>query len=204
MHWNGAPSSHEIGVVALPCDPMYLFKMKEAVQIRFEQAVRDVQDFPIPGVVFKDLGNIWADAALCKASVEWIAKQARDLDIHAVVGIESRGFLLGMPLAMQLGVPFIPVRKAGKLPGEVYTQTYQLEYGTATIEMQSDALRIGQRVLVHDDVLATGGTAAACASLVEQSGAKVVAWSFLVEIAALKGRGNLVSGGTFMRPLLTT
>lgn len=187
-----------------PWEATYLFPMRDDVQIRFEQAVRDVEDFPIPGVIFKDLGKIWADASLCIASVEWMAKQALELDIQAVVGIESRGFLLGMPLAMKLGVPFVPVRKAGKLPGAVHSQTYHLEYGTATIEMQMDALRKGQRVLVHDDVLATGGTAAACAALVAQTGAQVVAWSFLVEIGALKGRGNLVSEGTFMRPLLTT
>lgn len=183
---------------------MYLLRMKEGIQFRFEEAVQSVPDFPIPGVVFKDLGKVWKDAALCKEAIEWLAQQALELNVQAVAGIESRGFLFGMPLALRLGVPFIPIRKAGKLPGHVLAQAYQLEYGTAKIEMQSDALEAGERVLIHDDVLATGGTAAACAALVEQSGAKIVAWSFLIEISALKGRAKLVSGGTFMRPLLTT
>jgi adenine phosphoribosyltransferase len=178
------------------------FTMIQDVSIRFQNAVRDVHDFPKQGIVFKDLGKVWADAQLCVDCVDWIADQAIGMNIEAVAGIESRGFLFGMPLAMRLGVPFIPIRKAGKLPGPLHAKRYELEYGTATLEMQKSALVPGQRVLVHDDVLATGGTASACGDLIEQCGAEVSAWSFLVELGALKGRENLVSGGEFIRPLL--
>lgn len=169
---------------------------------RFKEVVRDVPDFPKKGVVFKDLSGFWADPALCKDVVAALADEARPWEVDAVAGVESRGFLMGLPLAMELEVPFVLVRKQGKLPGPVYRQAYELEYGEAVIEMQQHALQSGQRVLVHDDVLATGGTAAACHELVRQAGAEVVAWSFLVELSFLFGRERLASGAQFTRPLL--
>lgn len=177
--------------------------MSDELKMRFEAAVVDVPDFPKPGVVFKDLGPVWRDPALCSDLVAAMASAARDLGVDAVAGIESRGFLLGMPLAMALGVPFIPVRKAGKLPGAVHSTSYALEYGEATIEIQTHALALGQRVLIHDDVLATGGTAAACADLVRASGAEVAGWSFLIELAFLDPRQRLASDRPFLEPFMT-
>ena len=162
--------------------------MNDDLSRRFAADVEDVHDFPKPGIVFKDLGKVWQNPSLCIELVQAMASEAQALEVDVVVGIESRGFLLGMPLALALGVPFVPVRKAGKLPGEVHRTAYGLEYGEAVVEMQVGALRSGQRVLVHDDVLATGGTAAACKKLVEAAGAEVVGWSFLIELTFLNGR----------------
>lgn len=185
-----------------PSCALYLGRMYEDTAQRFSRAVRDVPDFPKPGVVFKDLSGVWADPALCRDVVQCLAKEAQGWQVEAVAGIESRGFLIGLPLAMVLEVPFVLIRKQGKLPGEVYRQAYSLEYGEAVIEVQQGAFHPGQRVLVHDDVLATGGTAAACGALVHQAGAEVVGWSFLVELTFLEGRERLASGAEFARPLL--
>lgn len=176
--------------------------MDEQLRSRFAAAVNDVPNFPLPGVVFKDLQRVWQDPDLCRSVVSELANAARALNVEAVAGIESRGFILGMPLAMALGVPFVLIRKAGKLPGPVHRVSYSLEYGEATVELQDAALQPGQRVLVHDDVLATGGTAAAAGQLIEQGGAEVVAWSFLIELGFLKGRERLGGGGQIIRPLL--
>ena len=176
--------------------------MYEETAQRFSNAVRDVPDFPKPGVVFKDLSGVWADPALCRDVVQCLAAEAQSWQVEAVAGIESRGFLIGLPLALALDVPFVLIRKQGKLPGEVFQQAYSLEYGEAVIEMQQGAFQAGQRVLVHDDVLATGGTAAACGELIRQAGAQVVGWSFLVELTFLLGRDRLASGAEFARPLL--
>ena len=176
--------------------------MDEQLRSRFAAAVIDVPDFPQPGVVFKDLQGVWHDPQLCLEVVSELAAAARALRVELVAGIESRGFILGMPLALALGVPFALIRKAGKLPGEVHQVAYSLEYGEAVIEMQQAALHPGQRVLVHDDVLATGGTAAAAGQLIQQAGAEVAAWSFLIELGFLKGRERLGGGGQIIRPLL--
>jgi adenine phosphoribosyltransferase len=160
---------------------------RQAVLDLLRARVRDVPDFPAPGVVFKDIGPLLADGAAFAAVVAHLAHRYRGM-VDAVVGIEARGFVLAAPVAVALGVGFVPVRKAGKLPGALLTASYDLEYGSATIEVQTDAFIPGQRVVVVDDVLATGGTAHAACGLVEQAGAQVVELAVLIELGFLAGR----------------
>jgi adenine phosphoribosyltransferase len=152
--------------------------------------LRDVKDFPSPGIVFKDVTPVLADAEVFSAVVRDMADRRRGT-VDVVVGIEARGFIFGAALAHELGLGFVPVRKAGKLPGATRGLTYELEYGTATIEIHEDAFVAGARVLLVDDVLATGGTAEAACRLLEQAGAEVVAFETLVELAFLAGRERL-------------
>jgi len=154
----------------------------------FAKAIRTVHDFPIPGIPFKDITPLLGDATLMREVVHYMAAPFKEAGITRVVGIESRGFILGSLLAHTLGAGFVPVRKKGKLPYRTYTEEYALEYGTDTIEMHTDALSADDRVLIHDDVLATGGTAAACLRLVQHSGAAVAGYAFLLEIQSLSGR----------------
>jgi adenine phosphoribosyltransferase len=154
-------------------------------------AIADVPDFPKAGVIYKDITPIFQDSELCKEILEEMKSTFSASGAEAVLGMESRGFLFGLPLAMALDVPFILVRKKGKLPRESYAVSYALEYGEATIEMHKDALRPGQKVLIHDDVLATGGTACAAAELVRMANAEVIGFSFLSELTFLNGRENL-------------
>jgi adenine phosphoribosyltransferase len=155
----------------------------------------EVPDFPAPGIVFKDLTPLFADPDVFAQVTGWFAEVGRAAGIGdgvgTVVGIESRGFLLGAPAALALGVPFIPVRKAGKLPRAVLEQSYDLEYGTATLAVHADAFPAGGPVLLIDDVLATGGTAAAATSLVRRAGGQVAALAFLLELGFLAGRTQL-------------
>lgn len=152
--------------------------------------LRDIRDFPKPGVLFKDFTPLIADGPALGALVRDIAgRYASQVDV--VVGIEARGFILGAAVAYELGLGMVPVRKAGKLPGETFRESYALEYGTAEIEVHTDAFAPGQRVLVIDDVLATGGTAEATAVLVERSGARVAAVEVVLELAFLEGRKRL-------------
>ena len=157
--------------------------------------VRDVPDFPEPGVMFKDISPLLADHAAFVEVVEALASagrgQAGDVVVDKVAGVEARGFILAAPVAVVLGVGFVPVRKAGKLPGEVIGQSYALEYGEATLEIHRDALAPGDRVLVIDDVLATGGTIGATATLVERAGATVTGVAVLIELGFLGGRARL-------------
>jgi adenine phosphoribosyltransferase len=152
--------------------------------------LRDIPDFPSPGIVFKDVTPVLADAETFAAVVHDMA-QRRSGSADLVVGIEARGFILGAALALELGLGFVPVRKAGKLPGPTMGVSYDLEYGSATIEIHADSFVGGERVLVVDDVLATGGTAEATCRLLEQAGAEVVAVETLVELAFLAGRDRL-------------
>lgn len=161
------------------------------IQDKVKNEIRDVHDFPIPGIVFKDITPVMMNPQLSKELVEALAQQVKDLGINKIAGIESRGFLLGYPLAMMLNLPFVLIRKKGKLPYHKVTQSYALEYGLAEIEMHSDAVDEFDRVLIHDDLLATGGSAHAAASLVRGQGAKVVGFSFLIELAFLKGQEKL-------------
>lgn len=158
---------------------------------KIKSAMVDVHDFPKPGIVYKDITPIFQDPALSLEILEQLEYTYRNAGIEAIVGLESRGFLFAMPLAIRLGVPFVMIRKKGKLPRACYTVNYSLEYGQSAIEMHTDALAKGQRVLIHDDVLATGGTAGAAAELVLMSGAEVAGFSFLVELSFLKGRERL-------------
>jgi len=168
--------------------------MTESLERLLDRLVRDVADFPTPGVVFKDLTPLLADPAAFAAVIEAMAARGRTISdgpIDAVVGMEARGFILAAPVALALRAGFVPVRKAGKLPGPTYAVSYSLEYGEATLEVHRDALAPGDRVLLVDDVLATGGTVAATVDLVEQCGASVAGVVVLLELAFLGGAARL-------------
>ena len=153
--------------------------------------IRDIPDFPEPGIVFKDITPLLAHADGLASTIEALADPWRDAGLSSVVGIEARGFILGAAVAQSLGVGFVPIRKAGKLPGATMSQEYGLEYGTDTIEIHADAVDPGDRVLVLDDVLATGGTAAAAAELLGRLDAEVAGFSFLLDLTFLDGRAKL-------------
>ena len=155
------------------------------------KTIRDVPDFPKPGIMFKDITPVLADPDLSAEVSKEFFEYWRHKAVEAVVGIESRGFIYGLQLSQQLGVPFIPVRKAGKLPFTTIKHSYDLEYGSAEIEIHTDAVHKGQKVLIHDDLLATGGTAKAACELIEKIGGAVVGYSFLVELSFLKGAEKL-------------
>lgn len=150
-------------------------------------AIRDVPDFPHQGIVFKDVSTLFGDPATFRQAIDMLARPFRDQQIAKVVGVEARGFVVGAPVAYLLGAGFVPVRKAGKLPAATISQSYALEYGEAVLEIHTDAIAPGERTLILDDLLATGGTAAAAVSLVERLGGQVVAVAFLVELSALGG-----------------
>ena len=160
---------------------------------RLQNYIVDVPDFPREGIIFKDITPILANPELIHETVEVLADHYRSSPIDAVAGIESRGFLFGIQLAKTLGIPFIPIRKEGKLPREKVKISYQLEYGNATIEAHADAIEEGWNVLIHDDLLATGGTAKAAAEIIELLKGKVYGFSFLIELDFLKGRDILTS-----------
>jgi adenine phosphoribosyltransferase len=153
--------------------------------------VRDIPDFPTPGVVFKDITPLLADHAAFSSCIDALAGHWDGQQIDRVLGIEARGFIVAAPVAYRFGAGFTPVRKAGKLPWKVEKEEYALEYGTDVLEIHRDAVRAGERVLVVDDVLATGGTAAATVRLVERLGAEVVGLGFLIELSFLDGRSKL-------------
>ncbi|MBZ6133274.1 adenine phosphoribosyltransferase [Streptomyces olivaceus] len=153
--------------------------------------IRDVADYPEPGVVFKDITPLLADPAAFNALTGALAEVARDTGATKVVGLEARGFILGAPVALRAGLGFVPVRKAGKLPGATLAQAYDLEYGSAEIEVHAEDLSAGDRVLVVDDVLATGGTAEASLTLIRRAGAEVAGLAVLMELGFLGGRARL-------------
>ncbi len=157
------------------------------LETRLRSAIRAVPDFPKPGILFRDITPVMEQPVLSLAVVEGFREALQATPIDAIAGIESRGFLYGMPLALRLGVPFVTVRKKGKLPYRTVSYKYDLEYGSAEIEMHVDTVKPGMRVLVHDDLLATGGTAAAAAELIRMQGGQVAAFSFLIELSFLKG-----------------
>lgn len=159
--------------------------------MNFKQHIRSVPDFPRPGILFYDISPLLANPAVWRAAVAETAKIVREYKPDVLVGIESRGFLLAAPLALEMGVGFAMVRKRGKLPGDTVEYSYDLEYGSDTIELQADAVKPGQRVAVLDDLLATGGTMAAAVNLVRRMGGDVVGAAFLVELTFLEGRAKL-------------
>ena len=154
--------------------------------------LRDIPDFPKSGIIFKDITPLLANPAARKIVSEALAAEFRDKKIDAVAAVEARGFIFGMLLAEALNVPFIPVRKSGKLPYRKIHQEYSLEYGSAILEMHEDAILPGSRVLIHDDLLATGGTAAAAAEMVQQLSGEVAGFSFLINLSYLPGEENLL------------
>ena len=158
---------------------------------RVKALIRDVPDFPKPGILFKDITPMLQDHVAFGQVIDAFAEMYAGAQVQAVVGMESRGFIFGAPLALKMGVPFVPVRKAGKLPADTEKVSYALEYGEATIEIHRDSLSAGQRVLVVDDLLATGGTAAATIDLIERLDAEVIACTFVIELAFLDGRARL-------------
>ena len=162
--------------------------------------IRDVPDFPKPGIVFKDITPLLADHGALSASIEQMAARFDGDSVDCVVGIESRGFIFGTPLAMRLGASFVPTRKPGKLPYETHRLEYELEYGTDALEIHKDAISPGAKVLVVDDLLATGGTLDAACRLVEQVGGTVVGCALLIELAFLPGRAKV--GDRRIEPLI--
>ena len=157
---------------------------------RLRAAIRDVPDFPKPGIIFKDITPILSDAGLFKLAVNCFVDASRGLNVSKVVGIDARGFIFGAAVAYELGVGFVPVRKKGKLPWRCEAAAYKLEYGEAVAEMHADALQPGERVVLIDDLLATGGTAAAAIKLIEKIGAVLIEAQFLIELGFLDGRKN--------------
>jgi adenine phosphoribosyltransferase len=156
-----------------------------------QQAIRNIPDFPKPGIQFKDITPVLADATLFSKTIELMTQDVRPGSVDAVVGIDARGFIFAAAAAVKLKAGFIPVRKKGKLPYQCHEQEYELEYGTATVAIHVDALKPGSRVLLIDDLLATGGTAAAAAALVHRLGAEILEISFLIELSFLGGRQKL-------------
>jgi adenine phosphoribosyltransferase len=158
---------------------------------KLKAVIRDIHDFPKPGILFKDLTPILLYPSLCNEVTMHFAKVYEKQKIDAIVGVESRGFLFGPMIAQKLNIPFVPVRKKGKLPGNTVQVSYDLEYGSAIVEMQNDFLKQDMNVVIHDDLLATGGTAAASAELVKMLGANIAGFSFIVELSFLNGKTNL-------------
>lgn len=158
---------------------------------RLKGTIRDVPNFPKEGIIFKDISTIMLDPVLSTDVIDHLFEIYKNQGIEAVAGIESRGFLFGYPLAIKLGVPFILIRKQGKLPYKKISFAYELEYGRATIEMHTDAISGGQKVLIHDDLLATGGSAGAAAELIQKCGGKVAGFNFLVSLDFLNGEEKL-------------
>jgi adenine phosphoribosyltransferase len=153
--------------------------------------IRDIPDFPEPGIVFKDITPVLAKAEAFAELIQQLAQPHRDMGIEKVAGIEARGFTLAAPVACELGAGFIPLRKPGKLPWQTLNQSYSLEYGSDALEMHTDAITEGERVLIVDDVIATGGTAAAAVSLLERAGAKVAGVTVFIELGFLNGRAAI-------------
>jgi adenine phosphoribosyltransferase len=165
--------------------------------INLRDYIRDVPDFPKPGILFKDITPLLADARAFQATVDRLAEHFEGRKIDAVAAAEARGFLFGTPLALRLGVGFIPIRKPGKLPYSKIGIEYSLEYGTDKLEVHGDVLQPGHQILLLDDVLATGGTMLACRDLIRQTGAEVLACAFVIELSFLNGRARLEPGEVF-------
>jgi adenine phosphoribosyltransferase len=162
------------------------------MSVNLSAYLRDVVDFPKPGIVFKDITPLLASPEARREVVQQIANHYRSQSIEMIAGVEARGFIFGTLLAEELAIPFIPIRKAGKLPYHKIQEEYQLEYGKAIIEMHTDAVAKGSRVLIHDDLLATGGTAAAAGKMIQRLGGSVVGYSFVINLSFLPGEALLM------------
>ena len=158
---------------------------------KLEEYVRSIPDFPEPGIIFRDVTSILQDADGLQLAIDSIQDLVKDVDADVIVGTESRGFIFGVPVAYNLHKPFVPVRKKGKLPCETISQEYDLEYGSAVVEMHKDSIKPGQRVVLIDDLIATGGTIEAAVKMIEKLGGQVVKIVFLMELAGLNGRERL-------------
>lgn len=166
------------------------------ISTKLENAIRDIADFPKPGIVFKDITPILKDAGLCSEVIDEFVNRLDGIKIDVIAGIESRGFLFGLMLANKLGIPFVPIRKKGKLPFKTVEEPCELEYGSAILELHTDAIYPGQRVLIHDDLLATGGTVSAATRLVQKLKGEVAGYAFVISLDFLNARQKLeiVSG----------
>ncbi|MGH1537134.1 MAG: adenine phosphoribosyltransferase [Gammaproteobacteria bacterium] len=153
--------------------------------------IRDIPDFPKPGIMYRDITTLLQNSKGLGYVIDHFSEEFSDQNIDYVIGIESRGFIFGAPIAYKLGAGFVPVRKAGKLPGEIHSIKYELEYGTDCLEIHQDALQPKNRILIVDDLIATGGTAAATAKLVKQQGCELIGCAFIIELLALEGRAKL-------------
>ena len=159
--------------------------------MNYKTLIRHVKDFPKPGILFYDITTLLKDHAAFRKITDELTERYRDQGVSKIVGIESRGFILGCPLAYTLNAGFVPVRKAGKLPADIFEVKYNLEYGSSSLAIHRDAIEMGEKVLIVDDLLATGGTAAATVNLVRQLGGEIVGLVFLIELLALRGREKL-------------
>lgn len=166
-------------------------------------SIRDVPDFPKPGIVFKDITSLLLNVQLSKDITKALAEYWSGKQIEVIVGIESRGFIWGNALAQEMNIPFVPIRKKGKLPADTYSFKYDLEYGSAEVEIHKDGILKGQNVLIHDDLLATGGTAVAAAELIKMCGGKVAGYSFLVELSFLNGKEAIMKNGEKIHSLVS-
>lgn len=165
--------------------------MSEQTIINVKDKIRDVVDFPKKGIIFRDITTALKDAETLRVMIDYLCEQFKDVKINYIAGIESRGFIFGMPMAYKLDAGFVPIRKPNKLPAATYSEEYALEYGTDKIEVHQDAFPQGANVLIVDDLLATGGTAEAACKLVKKTGANLIGTAFLIELEALKGREKL-------------
>jgi len=165
--------------------------MQQVASERIAKAVRDVPDFPKPGIIFKDITPLLSDGALFRESIDLFLRACEPLKPDKIVGIDARGFLFGSAVAYQMGIGFVPVRKKGKLPFQTKETSYTLEYGEATVEMHIDAIAPGERIVLVDDLLATGGTSAAAAKLIAEAGGELLEAQFLIELGFLEGRRRL-------------
>ncbi|QBQ42137.1 adenine phosphoribosyltransferase [Sphingobacterium psychroaquaticum] len=161
------------------------------LEAHLKEIIRDIPDFPQPGIIFKDITPVLKDQALCSQIVDAFVDRLGHMEIDVIAGIESRGFLFGMMLANRLNVPFIPIRKQGKLPFKTISESYKLEYGQATIEVHEDAFPAGTKVLLHDDLLATGGTVVAASKLIQKLGGTIAGYSFVISLDFLNSQGRL-------------
>lgn len=170
--------------------------MNEPQELKLEDYIRSIPDFPKPGILYRDITPLLASAEAFRVTIEQLAEQVKGLEIDVVAAAEARGFIFATPLAMKINAGFVPVRKPGKLPFDTHAFRYQLEYGTDTLEIHIDGVEPGQRVLLVDDLLATGGTMEACCHLIERAGAQVAGCAFVVELTALGGRNRIAPHDT--------